>query len=423
MMHQIKILPVIVLLTLMMMACSKTQSVTKENLAQSYSSSNVKLNLQYKVFHPSQNQSVVYLQIPSTDLKYTASEETGFLEATAVIDLKVYRQDSEKGKAIDSALVKVSDTGAMQAQFNINTKVEINLPDNNIYVAHLKIHDINGLLKEETNFIIDKSDPNNRQNFLLFDDEYDIPNYQGWVNEPSWLRIKNNEAKPMQVRYYLRKFPLAPPPFSNFNPPPFQYEADSTFELSASGDFSNFKAQKMGFYHVLKDSNQKTGFTIFAFEEHFPRVVTANQMFESVRYLTTEWEYREMKQSKDIKNQLETFWVNCAGNKDKAKELISIYYGRVEEANRFFTSYVEGWKTDRGLIHIVYGKPNIIYRNPTSETWIYGEDKNMMSLSFTFIKVINPFTDNDFRLSRDENYKSSWYRSIESWRNGRIYAN
>jgi len=422
MMHQIKILLFIALLALLG-ACSKTKPVTKENLAQSYNSSNVKLNVQYKVFHSSLNQTEIYLQIPSADLKYNTSEETGFLEATALIDLKVYKQGSEKGKALDSIFVKVSDSGAMQTNYNINTKVDLNLLSNNSYVAHLKITDINGLFKEETNFIIDKSNLNNRQNFLLFDDEYNVPNYLGWVNEPSWLRIKNNEAKPMQVRYYLRKFPLAPPPFSNFNPPPFQYEADSTFELSATSDFSNFKAQKMGFYHVLKDNTQKEGFTIFAFEEHFPKIVTVAQMFESVRYLTTEWEYREMKQSKDIKNQLETFWVNCAGNKDKAKELISIYYGRVEEANRFFTSYVEGWKTDRGLIHIVYGKPNIIYRNPTSETWIYGEDKNMMSLSFTFIKVINPFTDNDFRLSRDENYKSSWYRSIESWRNGRIYAN
>jgi len=422
MMNHIKILLVITLFALFG-ACSKTQPVTKENLAQSYSSSNIKLNVQYAVYHVSSDRTEIHLQIPSSDLKYSAAEETGFLEATALIDLKVYKQNVEKGKAIDSVLVKISDSGVLQTNFNINTKVELNLPSGTLYTAFLKITDFNGSLREEFTFVIDKSDLNNRQNFLLFDDEYQVPNFNGWVNEPSWLRIKNNEVKPMHVRYYLRKFPLAPPPFSNFNPPPFQYEADSTFELSASGDFSNFKAQKMGFYHVLKDNTQKNGFTVFAFEEHFPKVVTPEQMFESVRYLTTEWEYREMKQAKDIKNQLETFWVNCGGNKDKAKELISIYYGRVEESNRFFTSYVEGWKTDRGLIHIVYGKPNIIYRNPTSETWIYGEDKNMMSLSFTFIKVINPFTDNDFRLSRDENYKSSWYRSIESWRNGRIYAN
>jgi len=225
------------------------------------------------------------------------------------------------------------------------------------------------------------------------------------------------------VRYYLRQFPLPPPPFSNFNPPPFQYEADSIFELSASADFSVFRARKMGFYHVQKDESQKDGFTVFAFSEHFPKVVNTEQMFESLRYITTEWEYREIKQSKDLKKELEKFWVNCAGNREKAGELINIYYNRVEEANRFFTSYVEGWKTDRGLIHIVYGKPNIIYQSPTAETWIYGEDKNMMSLTFVFVKVINPFTDNDYRLSRDENFKASWYRSIESWRNGRIYAN
>ena len=32
---------------------------------------------------------------------------------------------------------------------------------------------------------------------------------------------------------------------------------------------------------------------------------------------------------------------------------------------------VEGWRTDRGLVHIIFGTPNSIYKNDDTETWIY----------------------------------------------------
>jgi GWxTD domain-containing protein len=404
--------------------CSQSKSVSKENFAPTYDIERVQMNLDYTAYHASATETEVHLQIPSNNLNYSSPDESGLQEATAVIDLKAFvlNNNSTSKKATDSLVVKIRDIQPNQPYY-LSTKLSLKLPENAIYQAQLKISDINGNTHEQVSFVIDKSNHNNRQNFLLLDSSTNSPIYNSWVNQPTKVKILNNEGKPLLVRYYLRKFPLAPPPFSNYTPPPFQYEADSTFELSASSDFVEFNAKQMGFYHFVKDDSQKNGHTLFAFNENFPKVITSEQMFESLRYITTEWEYREMKQATDIKGELETFWINCAGNKDKAKELIKIYYGRVEEANRFFSSYVEGWKTDRGIIHIVYGKPNIIYQSPTSETWIYGEDKNMMSLSFTFVKVINPFTDNDFRLSRDENYKSSWYRSIESWRNGRIYAN
>lgn len=404
-------------------SCGKSKPMSKENFSQAYDPAQVPLKLRHTVYHHSPEQSTIYIQIPSSDLTYSQPDESGLINATAIIDVKAYIMGSESKKAIDSLLVKVVDEQPAQTPFYINTNARLNLANGKVYEARLKITDRHGNIQMEETIVVDKQNLNSRQNFLLFDSNYEVPLHGAWVNEPTWLRIKNNESKKMHVRYYLRQFPLPPPPFSNFNPPPFQYEADSIFELNANSDFSVFKARKMGFYHVQKDESQKDGITVFAFSEHFPKVVTTEQMFESLRYITTEWEYREIKQSKNLKKELEKFWVNCAGNREKAGELIKIYYNRVEEANRFFSSFVEGWKTDRGLIHIVYGKPNIIYQSPTAETWIYGEDKNMMSLTFVFVKVINPFTDNDYRLSRDENFKASWYRSIESWRNGRIYAN
>ena len=41
---------------------------------------------------------------------------------------------------------------------------------------------------------------------------------------------------------------------------------------------------------------------------------------------------------------------------ERAKELIKNYYGRLQHANLFFTSYLEGWKTDRGMIFMIFGE-------------------------------------------------------------------
>ncbi len=125
----------------------------------------------------------------------------------------------------------------------------------------------------------------------------------------------------------------------------------------------------------------------------------------------------------NVRYAIERFWIDAAGDRERAREAIRIYYGRVETANRFFTSVVEGWRSDRGLVNIIFGTPTSIYKSDLSETWIYGEENNLMSLTFTFVKGKSAFSDNDLVLNRDPLLKGAWYRNVESWRNGRVYQN
>jgi GWxTD domain-containing protein len=142
---------------------------------------------------------------------------------------------------------------------------------------------------------------------------------------------------------------------------------------------------------------------------------------EPVRYLTTRREYDEMKANKDLKNAVDKFWLETGGNAERTRYLIKKYYSRVQFANENFTSYLEGWKTDRGIIYIIFGPPHMVYRSSKTEVWIYGEASAAMSLNFSFIKVINPFTDNDYTLSRAPVYEANWYRAVDMWRQGRVY--
>ena len=118
---------------------------------------------------------------------------------------------------------------------------------------------------------------------------------------------------------------------------------------------------------------------------------------------------------------MDNYWLKKCGTAIRGKEVIKMYYNRVQDANMLFTSYLQGWATDRGMIYIIFGKPGVVNKTSTAESWIYGAESNMMALRFDFEKIDNPFTDNDYKLERNISYRSNWYRAVDSWRSGRTY--
>ncbi len=68
-------------------------------------------------------------------------------------------------------------------------------------------------------------------------------------------------------------------------------------------------------------------------------------------------------------------------------ELMEEYYARVEYANKNFKHYIAGWKTDMGMVFIVFGTPNNVDRHPFDidskpyEVWYYYE----LNRQFVFV--------------------------------------
>jgi GWxTD domain-containing protein len=123
----------------------------------------------------------------------------------------------------------------------------------------------------------------------------------------------------------------------------------------------------------------------------------------------------------DQKKRIDKFWTDLGGSNERAKELIRKYYGRVLESNKQFTSYQEGWKTDRGMIYIIFGAPNRVTKRKNVEIWTYGEAANSSTTTFSFFRIKNPFTDNDYYLERNDLFKEPWYQAVDLWRQGKIY--
>lgn len=151
-----------------------------------------------------------------------------------------------------------------------------------------------------------------------------------------------------------------------------------------------------------------------------PLVRDVQLLIESSRYITTRGEYDRMTSSSDSKAALDAFWLNCGNEKEAAANLIATYYGRVEEANRYFSGVLPGWRTDRGMVQIVFGIPDKIRRSMESEWWVYGEEGSANALVFRFLHVEHPWDPEFYVLSRSIQFRAPWDRMVTNWRNGRI---
>lgn len=82
---------------------------------------------------------------------------------------------------------------------------------------------------------------------------------------------------------------------------------------------------------------------------------------------------REEKERRFLK-----FWKDKDPSPGTPKnELLMEYYNRVKIANERYSHYVDGWKTDMGMVYIIYGNPSNIDRHPFEsdakpyEVWDY----------------------------------------------------
>jgi GWxTD domain-containing protein len=103
-------------------------------------------------------------------------------------------------------------------------------------------------------------------------------------------------------------------------------------------------------------------------------------------------EFESCKQAQEKKAAIDKFWLTIGGSNERARELLKRYYGRVKEANKYFSSYTQGWKTDRGMIFIIYGHPTNNYRASGAEVWVYGTEGSPSAQRFVFKKTQNPFS-------------------------------
>ncbi len=404
-------------------ACSSSSSTaSNQNVSRIYKSNKELLHPEYIVFHRTGTTSELHFKINTKELLYSKQSDNENFSARFKIHYRLISSYETKD-IIDSATVILSDAFSNSPK-DIVGKLDFNATFTNNYLLQVELYDLNRNISTKSFINIEKLNHNTRQNFILQTPKNKTTIFRNNLQQDEFIHIKyRNPNEELYVRYYNRKFPLPSPPFASSNTMPFEYRADSLFTIMPNEvDVVGVNLKSQGFYHIQADTNYKEGSTVFRFDNDFPHFKKPEHLLAPLNYLTSKNEFESMSSANNIKASVDSFWLAAGGSHDRARELIRKYYNRVEDANNYFSSYIEGWRTDRGLIYIIYGPPNVVYKSSDSESWVYGEENNFQSLSFVFLKVVNPFTDNDYRLERSPNFKVSWFNAVEMWRQGRIYA-
>jgi len=408
-----------ILCLVVLIGCEGSKKLSNQNLAYLYTSALNFMYPGYRVCNITEDSSRVFFEINPEELLFMNSEQNIFQAGVAVSYKVLYNYESKV--PVDSGTFYFEYRQDSTAGFMIMNSFDIYAPDSADYIIQFILTDLNRRQAVGAFYTLDRTGVQPAQDFMVMEAETNQPYLSDFTNRDLNLKLWNGSSSQhlIYLRYFKGKFPLSKPPFSTETQKPLSYKADETYLIDLGKD-TTIRLSKPGIYHFQYDTLVKEGLTLFRFEEDFPRLTSAENLIESIRFLTTREEFDKILVSPDKKQAVDEYWLAMAGNRERARVLIKSYYSRVQNANNFFTSYLEGWKTDRGLIYIIFGPPSSIYRNDETETWNYSQINNYGPLSFTFEKIKNPFTSSDYKLRRSNYYELPWYRAVDSWRDGRV---
>ncbi|QXD15527.1 GWxTD domain-containing protein [Rhodocaloribacter litoris] len=155
----------------------------------------------------------------------------------------------------------------------------------------------------------------------------------------------------------------------------------------------------------------------------FPRITTLEAMVAALTYIAYPDEMEALAGAGDPaerRRRFDAFWGRLMPDRRRAADVLARYYGRVEEANLRYTTFKEGWKTDRGMVFILLGPPAYVDRRFDAEVWYYGyglPDEH----TYTFERVRVYGSDGRFVnyvLLRDPSYHQAWIDLVRRWRRG-----
>lgn len=331
------------------------------------------------------------------------------------------RPDYEKGEILQSA--ELSESQLIKSENNITYyRFTVPIAEDSHYIFVFLEGAFQG---SELSYRYDIP-LNNELNFpltdlLLMEENEDIPVFDNYIPQDKVFRLVafyHQDTARAFAYYYNHNFEPNPPPMAGASADVQKsLQIDSIFPVQLNTSLS---FEEQGLYFAQIDTTSLSGISFRITDKYYPRYVRAEELIEPLRYISTSDEMDAMNEQEDHKQALDRYWMKVTRSQERAKEVISNYYRQVTDANLLFTTYKEGWKTGQGMVYLLYGPPDEVYRSEGEERWIYNEESNLLeSLSFTFVKVRNIFTNKHYNLLRDEDYRRFWYRNIDLWRKGR----
>lgn len=254
---------------------------------------------------------------------------------------------------------------------------------------------------------------------VFYHEDGTTPYLNSFINKQQAFQLKsiNDFDGPVYVFYYAQYFDEGVPPMIiEDQRTSKELKIDSVFSVQTNEPFI---LKKEGLYFFQKDSSSAKGIGIRVQNPYFPLVKTFDKVIEPLIYISTRSETDAIRNAQNPSKAFEDYWLRLTKIPSLATSTVRKFYERVEAANYLFTNFEEGWKSDMGLIYIIYGPPNDVYKSEEIIDWVYNRDLTMPVVRFSFYKVKNVFTDHHYTLLRKKNYDKNWFKAVELWRKGK----
>jgi GWxTD domain-containing protein len=413
-------------------SCTSTQQkIDSKDLSYLYNPTKNPISPRYNVINQSDESSVLSVKFFANELFFSEANPQGVPTALMLITVKLFNI-SQGNMLADTAVNNISivkETGKSEYVYSIPLKVDKGID----YMVEVKILDRLRLSVVHSFVPFNTLSYFNKYNFRAQGhfEKNQLFNPVLRVNEYVNLVYSRGPVDSLFISFYKPFREVPDPPSMLLPEKTLDYEPEKVVAIHYS-DTIPMMFPRDGIYICSVTRKIKEGFTFLNLGTNYPSMTTPEVMIEPLAYLASQDEVAELRSSVKPKVALDAFWVKCGGNIDKSRELIRIYYTRVHYSNYYFTSYKEGWRSERGMIYIIYGPPDKVYKTSEGESWGYkkpgiksrwGDRYGVKDdyLFFNFKKKENIFSDNDFFLSRSETLVTYWDKAITSWRKGIVF--
>ncbi|MBU8891252.1 MAG: GWxTD domain-containing protein [Bacteroidales bacterium] len=414
----------LLIISLFAWSCKVSDKTTiPRNLEGIYNPASTSVHPETEVYNTSDTSSLIIEKIYSKELLFNQANKENKLLANVLIKFSLYDLN-DKQRLVDSLTTTYKLSKNPDKSF-YTFKIPVNTLKGNDYILEIITLDQNRNSSQFSFFRISRSNELNNQDFIVFnknDDEF-LTNHNIKSNLQFGIKHYKKAFDSLNVFYFRNTDTVPEPPHirdtitENFLNPDTIWVC-----ILDSILYENFNNE--GVYYFSPNKKPVNGFALYNFGSGFPAIRTPDELFKPLKYLGNNLEVAdEDSTGKMTKLAVDNFWLEKANNVNKSRELLKEYYTRVMFANLYFSSIKEGWQTDRGMIYIIFGLPDYLYKSGEEEKWIYNPASIGPGISFSFLYYKNPFSLNHYVLQRGKIKFSGWDwdQAIKMWNKGEIF--
>jgi GWxTD domain-containing protein len=413
-------------------SCSVTQTaIDTKDMSYLYNPARNVFTPYITVYDEDATTSVITISIRRSEFYFSEANPEGVPMASTLISVRLH-DNTAGGMLVDTATFKY-DLKREEIGGDYAFRVPMATREGGAYTAEIKIIDLIRQRTLQTFIDFERTGIYSRLNYKIRDhfSKRELNSYV--VKRDQYINVLCPSLHPdtLWIFYYKAVMDIPPAPSTILPEVTLTREPEIIVPLPYS-DTLPIMFPGEGIYLVSPDSLIREGLVLYNFGQDYPSMTSPGTMIPPLSYIATPQEMDEMQTAEKPKLALDNFWLDRTGSIERSKELIRIYYNRTLFSNYYFSSYKAGWLTDRGMIYIIYGPPDKVYKNADGESWGYRKPPvksrwgsrytiEDQYLWFNFRKQKNSFSENDFILNRASTPVSYWDIAIARWREGKVF--